>query len=87
MQLKAGNNYTMACEAPGYLPANQIKVSLENANGTETINNTIEMMPVNIAYSIQVLGPDNKVINNAPAAADTTTVSPGCGVPRSSKPK
>ncbi len=65
MQLKAGNNYTLACEAPGYLPANQIKVSLENVNGTETINNTIEMMPKNIAYTIRVLGPDNNVISNA----------------------
>lgn len=65
MQLKAGNNYTMACEAPGYLPANQIKVSLENVNGTETINNTIEMMPKNIGYTIKVLGPDNTIINNA----------------------
>lgn len=65
MQLKAGNNYTMACEAPGYLPANQIKVSLENVNGTETINNTIEMMPKNIGYTIKVLGPDNNIIGNA----------------------
>ncbi|GAB2619188.1 hypothetical protein GCM10027035_14250 [Emticicia sediminis] len=65
MQLKAGNNYTLACEAPGYLPANQIKVSLEDVNGTETINNTIEMMPKNIGYTIRVLGPDNNVINNA----------------------
>lgn len=65
MQLKAGNNYTLACEAPGYLPANQIKVSLENVNGTETINNTIEMMPKNIGYAIKVLGPDNNVISNA----------------------
>lgn len=65
MQLKAGNNYTLACEAPGYLPANQIKVSLENVNGTETINNTIEMMPKNIGYTIRVLGPDNNAINNA----------------------
>lgn len=65
MQLKAGNNYTLACEAPGYLPANQIKVSLENVNGTETINNTIEMMPKNIGYTIKVLGPDNNLINNA----------------------
>lgn len=65
MQLKAGNNYTLACEAPGYLPANQIKVSLEDVNGTEIINNTIEMMPKNIGYTIKVLGPDNNVINNA----------------------
>jgi outer membrane protein OmpA-like peptidoglycan-associated protein len=65
MQLKAGNNYTLACEAPGYLPANQIKVSLENVNGTETINNTIEMMPKNIGYTIKVLGPDNNIISNA----------------------
>lgn len=65
MQLKAGNNYTMACEAPGYLPANQIQVSLENVNGTETINNTIEMMPKNIGYTIKVLGPDNAIISNA----------------------
>jgi outer membrane protein OmpA-like peptidoglycan-associated protein len=65
MQLKAGNNYTLACEAPGYLPANQIKVSLENVNGTETITNTIEMMPKNIGYTIKVLGADNNLINNA----------------------
>ncbi|MDZ7933674.1 MAG: OmpA family protein [Emticicia sp.] len=65
MQLKAGNNYTLACEAPGYLPANQIKVSLENMNGSETINNTIEMMPKNIGYAIKVLGPDNNIISNA----------------------
>ena len=55
MQLKAGNNYTLACEAPDYLPANQIKVSLENVNSTETFNNTIEMMPKNIGYAIKVL--------------------------------
>jgi outer membrane protein OmpA-like peptidoglycan-associated protein len=65
MQLKAGNNYTLACEAPGYLPANQIKVSLENATGTETVTNTIEMMPKNIGYTIKVLGADNNVISNA----------------------
>ncbi|WP_435355359.1 OmpA family protein [Emticicia sp. SJ17W-69] len=65
MQLKAGNNYTLACEAPGYLPANQIKVSLENANGTETVTNTIEMMPKNISYNIKVLDADNNSISNA----------------------
>jgi outer membrane protein OmpA-like peptidoglycan-associated protein len=65
MQLKAGNNYTLACEAPGYLPANQMQVSLENVTGSETINNTIEMMPKNIAYTIKVLGADNNTINNA----------------------
>lgn len=65
MQLKAGNNYTLACEAPGYLPANQIKVSLENANGTETVTNTIEMMPKNIAYAIKVLDTDNNLLSNA----------------------
>jgi outer membrane protein OmpA-like peptidoglycan-associated protein len=65
MQLKAGNNYTLACEAPGYLPANQIKVSLENATGAETVTNTIEMMPKNIGYTINVLGADNNIINNA----------------------
>ncbi len=65
MQLKVGNNYTMACEAPGYLPANQIKVSLENVSGTETITNTIEMMPKNIGYTIKVIGSDDNVIINA----------------------
>lgn len=65
MQLKAGNNYTLACEAPGYLPANQISVSLENVTGTETITNTIEMMPKNIGYAINVLDSDNNVISNA----------------------
>jgi outer membrane protein OmpA-like peptidoglycan-associated protein len=65
MQLKAGNNYTLACEAPGYLPANQIKVSLENATGSETVTNTIEMMPKNIGYIIKVLGADNNLIPNA----------------------
>ena len=65
MQLKAGSNYTVACEATGYLPANQIKVNLENVNGTETITNTIELMPKNIGYQIKVLGADNNLISNA----------------------
>ena len=65
MQLKAGNEYMMACEAPGYLPANQIKISLENATGTETVTNTIEMMPKNINYTIKVLGTDDNLIGNA----------------------
>ncbi len=65
MQLKAGSNYTVACEATGYLPANQIKVNLENVNGTETITNTIEMMPKNIGYQIKVLSADNNLISNA----------------------
>jgi outer membrane protein OmpA-like peptidoglycan-associated protein/Tol biopolymer transport system component len=64
IQLKAGNNYLLACEAPGYLPANQIKISLENSVEGETVSNTVEMMPTMMNYQIKAITSDGTPINN-----------------------
>lgn len=65
LSLKAGNNYLLACEAPGYLPANQIKISLENATEGQTVTNTVEMMPTMMGYQILAITSDGTPINNA----------------------
>ncbi|MCU0325394.1 MAG: OmpA family protein [Spirosomaceae bacterium] len=62
-QLKAGNEYTVACAANGY-GNKEIKINLvENSDGS--VQNTIEMMPMRMTYKFNVLNSGGSTIRDA----------------------